>query len=65
MAAKKPAGGKRTKDAVPFSSQLDKVLHDDFKARVEAEERTVRSVLERAIRHYLDTVPLDGAGEKA
>jgi hypothetical protein len=64
MAEKKPTGGKRTKNAVPFSSQLDQVLHDKFKARVEAEQRTVRAVLERALWHYLETVPVNGPGKK-
>jgi hypothetical protein len=64
MAEKKPSGGKRTKDTVPFSSQLGKALHDEFKERIRTEQRTVRAVLERAIRHYLDTVPVNGAGKK-
>jgi hypothetical protein len=58
-------GGRRTKNAVTFSTQLDPALHAEFKARVEAERRTIRTVLEQALRHYLDTVPLNGSPAKA
>ena len=64
MAESKPTGRKGTKNAVPFSSQLDPALHAEFKARVEAEDRTVRAVLERALRHYMDNVPLNGTPAK-
>ena len=64
MADSKPTGRKGTKNAVPFSSQLDPALHKEFKDRVEAEQRTVRAVLERALRHYMDTVPLNGTPTK-
>jgi hypothetical protein len=64
MADTKPTGRKGTKNAVPFSSQLDPELHKEFKARVEAEDRTVRAVLERALRYYMDNVPLNGTPAK-
>lgn len=58
--AQKKSGGKRTKNAVPFSSQLDPELHEKLKNRVASERRTLRTVLEAAITHYLATVPLNG-----
>lgn len=60
MAEATPAGGKRTNNAVPFSSQLDPALHEEFKARVGLERRTVRAVLEQALRHYMETGPANG-----
>jgi hypothetical protein len=60
MTEKRQVGGKRTKNAIPFSSQLDPNLSQEFDARVAAERRTKRAVLEAALRHYLNSVPLNG-----
>jgi hypothetical protein len=55
----KRPGGRRTANAAPFSTQLDPALNEEFNARVAAERRTKRAVLEAALRHYMNTVPLD------
>ena len=36
-------------------------LRDRLDQRIKAERRTLRAVVEAAISHYLDTVPLDSA----
>jgi hypothetical protein len=40
---------------------MDSALRDRLDARVGAEERTLRKVVERAVAHYLDNVPVNGA----
>jgi hypothetical protein len=39
---------------------ISESLRERLDERVTAEQRTMRTVVERAITHYLDTVPLDG-----
>jgi hypothetical protein len=39
---------------------MDSALRDRLDARVGAEERTLRKVVERAVAYYLDNVPVNG-----
>jgi hypothetical protein len=57
--AKQKTGAKRTKGTVPFSSQLDPEIVQRFKDRALAERRSIRVVLEKAMTHYMETIPLD------
>jgi len=40
---------------------IDAALRDELDNRVEAEDRTLRSVVERALRYYIQTFPVDAA----
>lgn len=53
-----------TKGTKQLTVQIDAKLRDALGARVEAERRTYRAVVELAIAHYLATVPLDGQSKK-
>ena len=41
--------------------QVDEDLRGKLDERVKAEDRTLRAVVERALRHYMATVPLDAS----
>lgn len=62
---KKSTAMKRAKGTIPFSSQILIELNNEFKERAKAERRSIRVVLEQALRHYMDTVPLDGPAKSA
>jgi hypothetical protein len=41
--------------------EIDAELRERLKQRVGDEQRTLRAVVERALAHYMDNVPLNGA----
>ena len=50
----------RTAGARQLMVDVTKALRERLDERVKAEQRTLRTVVERALTHYLDTVPVDG-----
>ncbi len=54
-------GRKATAGTRQLAVEIGEALRDRIDARVEAEQRTLRAVVERAIIFYMDNVPLDAA----
>jgi len=50
----------RTAGARQLMVDVTAALRERLDKRVKAEQRTLRTVVERALTHYLDTVPVDG-----
>lgn len=50
----------RTAGARQLMVDVTEALRVRLDERVKAEQRTLRTVVERALTHYMDTVPVDG-----
>jgi hypothetical protein len=54
------ATGGRTKGTRQLFVEIADSIRDRLDSRIEAEQRTLRAVVERALTHYMDTVPVNG-----
>lgn len=53
--------GTRTKGTKQLFVEISEGLRERLNERVVAEQRTLRTVVERALAYYLDNVPLESA----